>query len=306
MKPLVICVMGPTASGKSALALDLALYFGSEIINGDSMQVYKGIPIGTAAPTKEMLRQVPHHLFAYLAVDETPNAATWAADAAAIIDKLASTGILPILAGGTFFWMKALFEGFSQIPPISVEFKAKALEIIRTKGLDGAYQLLKEVDPDIASRINALDTQRIARALEVFLGTGSPLSKFQQAPPVPATLAKPLRLILEVPREVLYQRIEQRLDEMFAQGLVAEVQSVLDQGYSPKVRPMKSSSYAPVVDFLEKRCDWQTMRDRIAQGHRNYAKRQITWLKQEDGIRLDFQDKEQAFKVVAEFLKSAD
>lgn len=305
MDARVVCVMGPTASGKSDLAVALALRFGGEVVNADSMQVFAGLPIGTAAPTPDMLAAVPHHLFGHLRPDQDPDAGAWARDAARTIAAIAARGRVPIIVGGTFFWMRALFSGLSAIPPVPADVRAQVAREMAREGVAAAHARLAAIDPATAARLAPGDTQRIARALEVHAATGVPLSRFQQTPPAPPLDAPVLRLILELPRDRLYARIEDRLDRMFADGLVDEVAAALAAGVPASARPLRSSSYLPVVDFLAGRCDRDAMRERIAQGHRNYAKRQITWLKREEGTRLAAGDRTGAFDAVAAFLGSA-
>lgn len=302
MTPSVVCIMGPTASGKSDLAVAVARRFQGQVVNADSMQVFADLPIGTAAPTADMLAAVPHHLFGYLRPDQPPDAGLWARDAARTIREIAAQGHLPIVVGGTFFWMRALFEGLSRIPAVTDAIRAQVAADMQALGAPAAHARLARLDPLLAGRLHPRDTQRIARGLEVVLATGTPLSTFQEDAPEPPLTARVLRLILEVPRARLYARIERRLDQMFVDGLVDEVARVLAAGLAPTARPLRSSSYAPVVDFLAGRCDRDAMRARIAQGHRNYAKRQITWLKREEGTRLPAGNEVEAFGAVASFL----
>ncbi len=297
-----VCIMGPTASGKSDMSIAIAQRFDGEIVNADSMQVFAGLPIGTAAPTPDMLATVPHHLFGTLRPDQTPDAGAWARDAARVIGEIRSRGRLPIVVGGTFFWMRALFSGLSEIPPVPDAARIRVATDIRREGVAAAHARLVRVDPIVAARLHPGDTQRIARALEVFEATGTPLSTFQAIPATPVVQARLLRLILDMPRDRLYARIEARLDRMFDDGLIQEVVTALTAGFPPTVRPLHSSSYAPVVDFLAGRCDRNTMRARIAQGHRNYAKRQATWLKREDAMRVDAADTEAVLRAIRTFL----
>jgi len=282
-----ICVMGPTAVGKSDLAVAIARTFGGEVVNADSMQVFRHLPIGTAAPTPDQLAAAPHHLFAYLEPDEEPDAGDWARRAATVLADLSARGRLPVVVGGTFFWMRALFEGLSDIPPVPAEVRAAVLGAIGREGVEAAHARLAEVDPPTAARLARGDTQRVARALEVFDATGLPLSHFQACAPEPAVRAEVLRLIPLLPVSALYARIDARAARMFGDGLAEEVRAVLAMGIPPEVRPLKTSGYAPVVDFVLGRCGEEQMRERVARGHRNYAKRQLTWLRREEGLRLD-------------------
>lgn len=289
-----VCLMGPTASGKSGLAVELARRLDGEVVNADSMQVFRDLPVGTAAPTADQLAAVPHHLFATLDPDQEPDSGTWARDAAAVIDDILARGRLPVVVGGTFFWFRALLDGLSDIPRATAEARAGVRDALAREGLPALYHRLRRVDPDLAARLAPGDTQRICRALEVFDSTGTPLSVFQAAPARPATRVPSLRLVLDLPRDVLYRRIDLRVDAMIAEGLVDEVRAVLDRGFSRDCRPLRSGSYRPVIDFLDGRIGPREMRDLVAQSHRNYAKRQLTWLAREPGLRIAAGDVEAA------------
>jgi tRNA dimethylallyltransferase len=294
--------MGPTACGKSDLAIALAARFGGEIINSDSMQVYRHLPIGTAAPTAEMYATVPHHLFEYRNPDDECDAGAWSREAADAIRDVWSRGRLPVVVGGTFFWVKALFEGLSEIPAASDEARLSVSADLKVLGSRELHAVLAGVDPVTASRLEPADSQRISRALEVWRTTGVPLSDFHQKPPVPAIDADVLRLKVQMDRRVLYGRINKRLGVMIESGLVAEVENFLALGFPRNCRAMKSSSFAPVLDYLDKKIVLAEMAEVIAQGHRNYAKRQITWLKRESGVDVAGGDVEGAVKAVQEFL----
>ena len=282
-----IAIMGPTAVGKSDLAVAIATTFGGEVVNADSMQVFRHLPIGTAAPAPDQLAAVPHHLFAYLHPDQEADAGDWARRAAAVMVDCDARGHVPVVVGGTFFWMRALFLGLSEIPPVPIEVRAAVLDDIVREGVEAAHRRLAVVDPPTAARLAPADTQRIARALEVFDATGLPLSHFQARTREPAVRADVLRLMPTLSPSALYARIDARVVQMFDHGLVDEVRSVLAMGVSPDARPLKTAGYLPVVDFVLGRCNEAQMRERVARGHRNYAKRQFTWLRREEGDRID-------------------
>lgn len=282
-----LCVMGPTAVGKSDLAVALARTLGGEVVNADSMQVFRHLPIGTAAPSSDQFAAVPHHLFAYLEPDQEPDAVDWARRAAAVLADLEARGRVPVLVGGTFFWMRALFEGLSEVPPVPAEVRAAVIDRIVREGVVAAHGRLALVDPPTAARLAPGDTQRVGRALEVFEATGQPLSHFQSLAPQPIVRAEVLRLVPQLPRLALYARIDARAARMFDEGLVDEVRAVLARGIAPDARPLRTSGYAPVVDFILGRCTEAAMRESVARGHRNYAKRQLTWLQRVDGVRVD-------------------
>jgi tRNA dimethylallyltransferase len=303
----IVCVMGPTAVGKSDLAVAAALRFGGEVVNADSMQVYRGIPIGTGAPAPRMLADVPHHLFGYRDLREAPDAGEFAREASAVISEIRSRGRIPVVVGGTFFWIRALFQGLSDIPEVPEDVRRAVLEEIRVRGAAAAHERLRGVDSATGLRLKPGDTQRIARALEVFDATGVPLSRFQERAMRPAVSGRILKLALSLPRSVLYGRIDARVDAMIAAGLVDEVRSVLASGLAPDSRPMRTTGYAPVVAHVLGEIDLGEMRRRVAQGHRNYAKRQETWLRKEPGVEtFDAREPEAALGRIAEFLEERD
>lgn len=303
-KPRVICVMGPTASGKSDLAVELAVRLGGQIVNSDSMQVYRYLPIGTAAPDQAMYRTAPHHLFEYRMPDDECDAGTWAREAAARIMSIADQGQVPVVVGGTFFWVRALFEGLSEIPAASAEARRSVAADIGSRGSAAMHAELANVDPMTASRLEPADYQRIGRALEVWRTTGVALSEFHRRRPVPAIDADVLKIRICVERDVLYDRINRRLARMVSGGLVEEVRAVLEMGFSRTCRPLKSSSFEPVLRFIDGVIDIDTMSAEIAQGHRNYAKRQLTWLRRETGLELVAGDTDAAFRAARTFLES--
>lgn len=299
----VVCLLGPTASGKSALAIQAARCFGGEVINADSMQVYRGLGVGTGVPPAEWMAEVPHHLYQYLAPDEEPDAAAWARAAAGVIEPVATAGRLPLVVGGTFFWVRALFEGLSRIPPVPRGVRERLQAALTAEGLPALYERLRRADPVTAARLAPADTQRILRALEVFEATGTPLSAFQMGLREPAITAEVLKIALDVPRDDLYRRIDLRVEEMLASGLVAEVRAVLASGVSPSARPLRSASFRPVVRFLTGEIGEAEMRAEVARSHRRYARRQMTWLRREPGVVwVPFSDPDAALRRIETFL----
>ncbi len=294
--------MGPTASGKSDMAVSLALRFGGEIVNADSMQVYRHLPIGTAAPTADMYAAVPHHLFEYREPDDECDAGAWAREAAAVIRDIAARGLVPVVVGGTFFWMRTLFEGLSVIPPASAEARHSVEADLAAMGSPGLHEMLRAVDAATAARLEPGDSQRISRALEVYRTTGVAISEFHRNAPVPAIESDVLKIRLELDRALLYDRINRRLRAMIDDGLVDEVARVLAMGYPRTCRPLKSSSFVPVIEYLDGLVDLEGMAVAIAQGHRNYAKRQLTWLRRENGVAIQAGNTAAASGSVSDFL----
>ena len=281
MKPRTLCLMGPTGVGKSDIAIGVARRVGGEIVNADSMQVFRHLTIGTAGPTPQQLAAVAHHAFGYLEPDCEPDAGAHARRAAAAICQIADRGRVPLVVGGTFFWMNALFDGLADIPPVPPDVRRRVADALAADGVEALHRRLAEVDSPTAARLKPRDTQRVARALEVFEATGRPLSVFLDAPLRPAVEADVVRVALVRPRAGLYARIDARVDAMIAAGLVDEVRAVLAMGFPATCRPLRASSLEPVVAHVQGRIDLATMRTLVAQGHRNYAKRQLTWLRAE-------------------------
>jgi len=301
----VLCLLGPTATGKSEAALELAERFGGEIINADSMQVYRYLAIGTQVPPEGYQRRVPHHLYQYLNPDEEPDAMRWAQEASKIAKEIYKRGKIPILVGGTFFWLRALLEGLDEIPTVPREVRVALQNEMKEKGLHSLFKRLCDVDRVTAQRLHPTDTQRILRALEVYEATGTPISQYQKGDKKPVLEANVLKLCLFLERKKLYERINERAKEMVFSGIVDEVQRCLDMGYSRDVRPLRSSSYVPVLRYLDKKISLDEMCQEIAKSHRHYAKRQITWLRKEkDLVLVDASGKNKMISVVERFLQS--
>jgi len=302
----VLCIMGPTGSGKSDLAVELAQRLSGHVINADSMQVYRGLAIATAAPGPDDLARAPHHLYGCLALDESPDAGWYAREAASVVKAVAAQGHLPIVVGGTFFWMRALFSGLDEIPPVPPEVRAEVRDELARHGAEALHKRLSVVDPVSAARLRPRDSQRVARAMEVFLATGTPLSAFQRAEARPGVEADVMRLVLTMPRPDLYARIEARVDRMLQAGLLPEVRAALEAGFSPECRPLRASSIAPVVRHCLGEIGAEEMRAKVAQAHRNYAKRQMTWLRAErDVCPVDARERDRVFALVSAFVHVA-
>ena len=225
-----------------------------------------------------------------------------AREAAAVIQGLMERGRVPVVVGGTFFWVKALFEGLSSIPPASDDARKSVMEDLARLGSREMHSALAQVDPITAARLTPGDSQRISRALEVYRTTGVPLSEYHRNPPVAGVRAPVLRLILSTERDVLYARINRRLAAMIEAGLVDEVSAVLAKGFPRTCRPLRSSSFVPVIEYLDGLIGVEEMASRIAQGHRNYAKRQLTWLRRETGTLIQAGDINAAIASAGQFL----
>lgn len=281
MKPRLLVIAGPTASGKSALALDLTEQLNGEIICVDSLTVYRGLAIGSAKPTPEQQQRIPHHLLDICEPTDAFTASDFRAAAAAAIQDVIGRGKHPILAGGTGLYLRSLLRGLNKAPgedPALREALQKRLE------LEGGEALLAElatVDPDTAQRLHPNNRNRIIRALEVFQTTGTPLSQFQAEHGFSDSPYDSLQFCLDLPRPELYQRIDDRVDAMLAAGLVAEVQGLLHSGVPSDCKPLQAIGYKEVVAYLQGKHDQTEMTRLIKRNTRHFAKRQLTWFRAE-------------------------
>lgn len=279
MIPVVI-IEGPTASGKSALAMALAEHLGSQIISADSRQVYKYLDIGTAKPGLDDRKRIAHHLIDFLEPSEAYNAGAYVKDAGKICFSLDEQGLVPIICGGTGLYIRALLEGLCKLPPIPSGVKEELLEELGRSSLACLYDELCQVDPISAAKISSNDKQRILRALEVYRFTGKALSQhWQEQKSQEAYLA--FRILIAPPRELLYTRIEKRLDLMLEQGLLDEIHGVMQMGYTEYDPGLNSVGYKEFIPFLKGELSLDEAMVIAKQHSRNYAKRQITWYRKQ-------------------------
>jgi tRNA dimethylallyltransferase len=278
-RPLVILLAGPTGVGKTECAIDLALGLGGEIINADSMQVYRHMDIGTAKPGAAQRARVPHHLLDVADPDEPFDAAQYLEQARTVIEALHGRGKMPLVVGGTGLYMKVLTRGICAAPPGDPAVKQQLLQELESSGPVPLHDELLKIDPESAQRIHSHDRQRIVRALEVFRVTGTPLSHWHAGHGFREPLYRTLKLFLFRPREELYRRIDARVEAMMAEGFPEEVRGLLAQGYSPRLKPMQALGYRQLVRHLHGACSLpEAIRD-IQRDTRRYAKRQITWFR---------------------------
>jgi tRNA dimethylallyltransferase len=282
--PLIL-LAGPTAVGKTELALELAGALQTEIVNADSMQVYRHMEIGTAKPTSEQRAQVPHHLLDVVTPDEPFDAAAYLEQAQPVIEELRRTGRAPLVVGGTGLYLKTLVHGICAAAPGDAAVKRQLLHELEQFGLDHLYRELLRVDPDSAARLHPRDRQRIVRALEVYRISGQPLSAWQAEHGFRHTRYRTLKIFLTRPREELYARINQRVLAMLAQGFLEEVRLLLDQGYSPELKPMQALGYRQLGQHLQGRLSLDQAIQDIKSATRHYAKRQLTWFRADPEYR---------------------
>lgn len=278
-KPNVVVICGPTALGKTAVSIDLAGRFASEIINADSMQVYRYMNIGTAKPTPEEQAQVPHHMIDVVDPDECFDAKQFATMARKKISGLHRLGVTPFVVGGTGFYIKALVHGLFGVETADLKVRSRLKEEVEIHGSHKLHKRLKDCDPDSALRIHPNDAYRIIRALEIYELTGVAVSDLHRAHRFKDKPYRVLKIGLYMDRENLYNRIDQRVDDMVKAGLVDEVKMLLGKGYSSDLKSMQSIGYRHMIDFIEGRLSWEKTLSTLKRDTRRYAKRQIAWFK---------------------------
>lgn len=287
MPPKILVICGPTASGKTALAVELALRHHGEVVSADSMQIYRRMDIGTAKPTPEEMGGVPHHMLDVADPEEDFSVARYVDMAARCVDDILSRGKLPILAGGTGLYIDSLLSGrtFAPFQPDS-PLRGQLEEQLRREGGAAMLARLAQVDPDSAVRLHPNDEKRIVRALEVYQSTGKTITQHNletQAIP-PRYDALTLALAFER-REDMWSRIDRRVDQMMDQGLVAEVQGLLDSGVPAKCTAMQAIGYKEMAAALLSGGDVRAAAEEIQLRSRQYAKRQLTWFKRNKAAR---------------------
>ena len=287
MKKSIYVIAGPTASGKTEIGVALALRLkNAEIINCDSVQIYQGIEIATAKPSAEERRGVPHHLLDYVSPDVKYTAADWAADAAKKIEEIERRGNIPILVGGTGFYLRALREPFFESPKTDANLRTKLTEIKDKKGAEHLHRILKRVDKMSAGKLPSRDYVRVMRGLEVYFQTGERISAVQPNRIAPPEFADRIRIFaLNPPREILYQRINERAARHFERGLVEEVQRLRESGLSDETNALGAHAYRRVCEFLRGERTLESAVKQSQQDVRNYAKRQVSWFRREAGVQ---------------------
>ena len=280
MTPTVYIVVGPTAVGKTKYAIELAQKLNTEIISSDARQCYQELNIGVARPSKEELAQVKHHFIASHSIQETINAGTFEAYALAKADELLTKFGSAVMAGGTGLYIKAFVEGMDQIPTIDPAIRNQIQQDVSTKGIQWLQDQVKQLDPTywaIADQGEQENTQRLSRALEVVIGTGQSILSFQNQP----KSARPFniqKIGLEMPREQLYQRINERVHKMVEMGLEEEVKALRPQFH---LNALQTVGYQEWLPYLQGNQSKESVMEAIQQNTRHYAKRQMTWFKKD-------------------------
>lgn len=303
-EPPLLAVVGPTAAGKSELALALARELGGEIVNADALQVYRGFDVGTAKPSPEERARVRHHLVDILDPRERYSAGQFALLARAAIAEIRSRGATPIVVGGSGLYLRALFEGLSPIPPGDPIVRESLRERLKEEGLESLKAELAHLDPITAGRLLGADTQRVLRALEVAKVSGRPLSAWIEEQPFGSQQLAGIRIGLTLPRGILYDQIARRIDRMLAAGWIEEVIGLLRGGLAPDLPAFQAIGYRELVHFVEVRDSLAAAVGRIVQSTRRFAKRQETWFRREKDIHwITARDLNDRAEQVLEYVK---
>lgn len=297
----LVVITGPTATGKSEVGVLVAEQIGGEIISADSMLLYRHMDIGTAKPTLEERRGIPHHMIDIVEPDQDYSAALFQKEARDLITKILARGNVPILVGGTGLYIRAVIDPYdfgaaASEPALRKRFLSEAEQ----DGYDKLHQRLSEVDPDTAFRLHPGDLRRVIRALEVYYLTGKPASSYMKLNQYHQPLYSLLMFGLNLERAKLYRRIEQRVDKMLATGLVEEVQCLLAGGYSKELNAMRSLGYKEIAAYLSGEISFEKAVELLKRNTRRFAKRQLTWFRRDTRIKWLDIDKFDSFEAIAQ------
>lgn len=281
---MLVAVLGPTASGKTALALTLARRFAGEIVNCDSVAMVREFEIGTAKPTAPERAEIPHHLLDLVDPTAEVTAGEYAWQARLAVREIAGRGRLPIISGGTGLYLRALLEGLFAGPQRSEGLRNRLRRRVEVSGPDGLHRILRRLDATAAARIHANDVPKVIRAIEVCMAARRPMTELLQEGREPLRGFRVLRLGLNPDREKLYARINQRAMKMFEEGLIAETEQLWKK-YGDAARPLTSLGYKQAMQMLRGEIDRTSALEAAQQAHRNYAKRQMTWFRREPEVR---------------------
>jgi len=306
----VVVIAGPTASGKTDLAINLALKSNGEVISADSMQIYRHMDIGTAKPTKKEMMGIPHHMIDIIDPDESYSVALYKKDAEDCIKDVLSRGKLPIIAGGTGLYINSLIYNikFSETV-VNEEFRKKMNHIAQTEGPIVLHEMLRKVDPESAEKIHYNNVKRVIRALEVYEYTKKPISEHQKESRMEPPEYRYLVFIINMDRNRLYNRIDRRVDKMIENGLVDEVKRLLDMGYKPGSTAMQGLGYKEIISYLNNELPFDEAIRILKRDTRHYAKRQITWFKAiKDAVWIEggYENIEKNTKKIQEYLETSN
>lgn len=306
MKPKIIIIQGQTASGKSALALSIAESFSGEIVNADSMQVYKYMDIGTSKMSIEERQGIPHHLLDVIEPDEDYNASKFAKHAHEKIHEIIRRGNVPIIVGGTGLYIRCLLGGLFDFEKDTGNIRKGLEKELSKEGVQGMHARLARIDPKAAEKIRPSDKQRILRALEIYHASGERISDLQERHKFKDRTYNYLKIGLKIDKERLFQRIKERTLGMFEKGLLSEVETLLEKGYKSGSKALNSIGYREAVAYVKGSLDKEKVKEAVIKRTKDYAKRQLTWFKKDKEIKWFDPDSERGFifESVKEFLNS--
>ncbi len=284
MERRVIVILGPTASGKTALGIEIAERLRTEIISADSRQLYRKLNIGTAKPTHEELARVKHHFIDYLDINEEYNVSRFETEALTVVDSLHALGKIPVVVGGSGLYIKAIVDGIFNEVETDPEYREELIAQREKKGNEYLYEMLRLKDPVAAAELLPQNWKRIIRALEVNKLTGKSIKDFHRDYKREDDL-RFFQFGLNWEREKLYSRIEKRVDQMIESGLVEEVKSVLNEGFNKKMNALNTVGYKEIFDFLDGKISLDRAIELIKRNTRRYAKRQLTWFRRDERIK---------------------
>ncbi|MCX7833070.1 MAG: tRNA (adenosine(37)-N6)-dimethylallyltransferase MiaA [Ignavibacteria bacterium] len=289
-KNKVLVIVGPTASGKTKYSVEIAKKINGEIISADSRQIYKNISIATAVPDKKQRKIVKHHFIEELELEEEYNAGKFGIEARNRIEEIFKKDKVPIVVGGSGLYIKSLIDGLFVAEPVSYEIRQKLNNLLEKKGKEYLYNELKKIDPETALKLKPHFFRRVIRALEVYYQTGEKISNLQKCKP--EINFKFLQVGLNVERSFLYERINNRVDDMIKKGLIAEIENLYNKGYDyKKYNSLNTVGIKEVFQYLNNELTYNEMIDKIKQNSRRYAKRQMTWFRKDKRINWIFIEK---------------
>ena len=298
-----VALFGPTGVGKTALSLKLAQISNAQIISVDSMQVYRYMDIGTAKILPNEQNGIIHHLIDVVNPDEPFTAGDFKRFSEDKIIDIAKQGKTPLLVGGTGFYFSTLINGIVEIPKIDEELRERLRSLLEKRGKEWIFRMLEIIDYELSLKLSMNDSQRVLRGLEVFFGTGRKLSDYYKEERNNLDNVSYLKIALNIPRDLLYERINRRVDVMIEAGLENEVRKLLEMGYTRNDWGMKGIGYVEFLDYFDGKCSFQEAVDKIKQNSRHYAKRQLTWFRKMDDVHwYSPNQEEEILSLVKDFL----